>query len=140
MKTSKIDTHTRHRQRKAIMMIPFRLPHVRVERHFLLVSMLSCVVISSRSRLFFSSIVCMCRHNYFFDFIYFLCVFCSYLSLFLPVCVCRNSESSREKRNLPVDIIERIDARAYSAHVRDIIHRSILHERRCVCCLLLLLY
>jgi hypothetical protein len=42
------------------------------------------------------------------------------------------------RKKLPVDIIERIDARAYSIHVRDITQPSSWHERRCACCLLLL--
>ena len=47
-------------------------------------------------------------------------------------------EEKEKKENLPDNIIERSDARASNAHVRDRTPSSILHERRCACCLLLL--
>lgn len=50
----------------------------------------------------------------------------------------KKKKKKRKKENLPDNIIERSDARASNAHVRDRTPSSILHERRCACCLLLL--
>ena len=70
----------------------------------------------------------------------FLRLYLLFLSISLSLLIRRRRrrKKERKKENLPDNIIERSDARASNAHVRDRTPSSILHERRCACCLLLL--